>query len=155
MQHLSLDLHGRTWREALEEFTALYNTALESTVDSGVATITVVHGYGSTGEGGVIRTRLRAFLQRCGDRLEFTAGEDLDDNPGCTVVMPRKTIPDSLDLLAEQIWEYCTTPKSKSKVTRRFRRHGEPKVLQAVKLLESQGRLHKRRGNKIGLFQAS
>lgn len=155
MQDLSLDLHGYTWAKALEEFIDFYNAALESTVDGDTASLTVIHGYGSTGEGGAIRTRLRAFLQRCGDPLEFTAGEDLDGNQGCTIITAKKPIPGAVDLLAEQIWEYCAIGKSKSKLVRKFRRHGEPKIVQAIKLLESQGRLHRRRGSKVGLFQAS
>ena len=155
MQDLSLDLHGYTWIKALEEFIDFYNVALESTDDKRVVTLNVVHGYGSTGEGGVIRTRLRAFLQRYDDRLEFAAGEDLDGNQGCTIITPKKPIPGTVDLLAEQIWEYCAIAKSKSKVVGKFRRHGERKIVQAMKLLESYGRLHRRRGKKVWVFQAS
>ncbi len=155
MQDLSLDLHGYTWKEALEEFISLYNGSLDSKTDADPITITVIHGYGSTGEGGKIRAQLRAFLQRFDARLEFVAGEDLDGNQGCTYVTPMKKLPEAVDRLAEQIWEYCAAAKSKGKISQRFRRHGDPKIERAIKSLESQGRLHKRRGNKVGLFQAT
>ena len=57
-----LDLRGRTWSEAIKEFISFYNHALETTDDSHGVQLTIIHGYGSTGEGGAIRKRLRGFL---------------------------------------------------------------------------------------------
>ena len=83
-----LDLHGRTWSEALQEFIAFYNQSLGRAVNPTGVQLSVIHGYGSTGAGGVVRRRLRAFLERHADRLEFIPGEKLDGNQGYTLVKP-------------------------------------------------------------------
>ena len=94
MGAFEIDLHGRTWLEAQEEFIAFYNHVLEGTGDTTGVQLSVIHGYGSTGEGGVLRKRLRGFLQRFADYLEFVPGEQLDGNPGHTVVAPLQQLPD-------------------------------------------------------------
>ena len=142
MADTQLDLHGKTWQQARDEFIAFYNAALGGG-RAGV-TLTVVHGYGSTGEGGVLRKRLRAYLDGLGDYLEYTLGEQMDGNPGCTYIAPLKRIPDLEDALASEILEYCRTGKTRSKIIGKFRRHGQPKVLNAIRSLERHGRLVKR-----------
>ena len=73
--------------------------------------------------------------------LEYMFGETVDGNPGHTIVLPVRPLPEIGDMLAEQVWEYCETPRAQSKITGRFRRHGDPQVMQAVRTLEKQGRL--------------
>ena len=73
---LEIDLHGKTWHEALPEFIAFYNEALHHAGGGPAARLNVIHGYGSTGAGGVLRKRLHNYLAeqaRLG-RLEFTPG---------------------------------------------------------------------------------
>ena len=152
MAFRELDLHGRTWSEAVEVFTDFYNGALRSS--GGGVKLTVVHGYGSSGVGGVLRTRFRAFLQRHEGRLEFVPGERVDGNPGQTIVTPRKQLPVAEELLAEQVWEYCERPKTMSKITGRFRRHGQLRVAEAVRLLEGQRRLRTAVKGKARVYQA-
>lgn len=136
----SIDLHGKTWTEALAEFLDFYNRL--ATAGGGSApTLDVVHGYGSTGSGGVIRTRLRAFLDKYPQCLEYQAGESVDGNQGHTIVKPLQRLPDTGGLLAEQVWEYCENPRTVAKITGRFRRHGDPQVQQAIRTLQKQGRL--------------
>ena len=137
----------------MEAFIDFYNNALRSSGGSGVR-LTVVHGYGSSGVGGVLRTRFRAFLQRHEARLEFTPGESVDGNPGQTVVAPFKPLPIAEELLAEQVWEYCERPKTMSKITGKFRRHGQPRVAEAVRLLETQRRLRTTVRGKARVYQA-
>ena len=147
MGTFEIDLHGMTWRDSLEDFMRLYEDVIGETSVPGDTLITVVHGYGSTGEGGVLRTRLRNFLTRFEEYLEFTPGEQIDGNQGCTIVRPLRRLPDSTELLSEDVWSYCQTPKTRSKIASRFRRHGDPRVIEAIKSLERQGRLrrvHKR-----------
>ena len=132
----AIDLHGKTWAEALAEFIECHNRA----VPSG-SMLDVVHGYGSTGAGGVIRTRLRAFLSRHPQCLEYQLGEAVDGNQGHTLVKPKQRLPDTGELLVEQIWEYCETPRTVSKIAGKFRRHGDQKVQQAIQTLQRQGRL--------------
>ena len=155
MGTFEIDLHGRTWLEAKEEFIAFYNHVLEETGDTIGAQLSVIHGYGSTGEGGLLRKRLRGFLQRFADHLEFVPGEDLDGNPGHTVVAPLQQLPDKDGLLADEIWSYCERPRSRSKVIGRFRRNGAPKVIRAVRSLEKQGRLRRLSGRGQPLYEAT
>ena len=136
----SIDLHGKTWTEALAEFLDFYNRSATAGGGSTV-TLDVVHGYGSTGSGGVIRTRLRAFLDKYPQCLEYQAGESVDGNQGHTIVKPLQRLPDTGGLLAEQVWEYCENPRTVTKITGRFRRHGDPQVQQAIRTLQKQGRL--------------
>ena len=96
----SLDLHGHTWAEALEAFIEFYNGSFQGPENTPVGRLEIVHGYGSTGEGGVLRSRLRGFLHRHEDCLEFRLGEDLDSNKGHTIVIPIKPLPDRFNLLA-------------------------------------------------------
>ena len=136
----SIDLHGKTWTEALAEFLDFYNRSATA-VGGSIVTLDVVHGYGSTGSGGVIRTRLRAFLDKYPQCLEYQAGESVDGNQGHTIVKPLQRLPDTGGLLAEQVWEYCENPRTVAKITGRFRRHGDPQVQQAIRTLQKQGRL--------------
>ena len=135
----SIDLHGKTWSESLTELIATYNRTL--TTGSSSEILEVVHGYGSTGAGGSLRRRVRAFLAAHGDRLEFQPGEDADGNPGHTLVLPIQPLPEVGDLLAEQVLEYCETARTRSKIAGKFRRYGDPSVIQAIRALERQGRL--------------
>ena len=135
----SIDLHGRTWSESLAELIASYNRLLAAGSSSEL--FEIVHGYGSTGAGGSLRRRVRSFLAAHSDRLEFQLGEDVDGNPGHTIVLPIQPLPEVSDLLAEQVLEYCETARTQSKITGKFRRYGDPSVIQAIRTLERQGRL--------------
>ena len=150
----TLDIHGHSWAEAIETFIEFCNSALLQTDGRSGVTLDVMHGYGSTGTGGVLRSRLRGFLERNNDCIEFRTGEAADANPGHTLVTLLKMLPDTSELLAEQIWEYCTSAKSMSKITGAFRRHGQPKVSQALRTLEKQNRLLVVHNNAHKLFRA-
>ena len=135
---MKLDLHGKTWAEAKAEFIEVYNGVV------GRDTLDVVHGYGSTGVGGgVLRERLRAFLARYPGHVTCKHGEQLDGNPGHTVVVPVKRLPTLEDQLAEDIWDYCAEPRTLSKVMGKFRRHGDPRVREAIGDLVAQRRLRR------------
>ena len=154
MGFYEVDLHGMTWRKSLEEFIALYNHAIECTDDPTSVQIKVIHGYGSSGEGGVLGNRLRSFCQRFDDYLEFTPGEQIDGNMGCTVITPIKQLPDTDDLLAELISYYCEQPRPRSKIAGKFRRYGSPRIAEAIKELEKQRRLTTLRKNGLVMYQA-
>ena len=154
MGYREIDLHGLTWKESLTRFIEAYNGAFDSAGKSSGVQVRVIHGYGSTGEGGVLRKRLRSFCQRFEDYLEVTTGEEIDGNRGCTVVSPIRRLPDMHDMLAEQIRDYCKRPRSRSKVMGRFRRHGQPHVTQAVRSLEKQGRLRRRNKGGLVMYEA-
>ncbi len=52
----------------------------------------MIHGYGSTGGGGVIREELRKYLKAHAETFgEFLAGESLR-NPGVTILYPGESL---------------------------------------------------------------
>lgn len=120
----------------------------------GGGSLDVVHGYGSTGPGGVLRTRLRAFFQRHEEHLEFRPGESIDGNQGHTVVVPMLSLPSTGDALEEQVWAYCERAKGRSKIIGKFRRQGEPAVIQAIKALESEKRLRVVHKGRVKSYEA-
>ena len=82
------DYHGLTVEEALVRFVSDYSDALHLPQDS--QQFRVVHGYGSTGRGGRIRTNLREMLtfEMEVGVLTFRESEYLDTHPGYTIVSP-------------------------------------------------------------------
>ena len=123
-------------------------------VQRGRGCIDVVHGYGSSGTGGVIKRRLRALLAANAGQLSFVRGEDLDQNPGHTEVHARHPLPSAADDLASAIIEYCSTARTLEKITGRFRRHGMPAVQAAVRTLTSSGRLRTAQRGAHKLFSS-
>ena len=150
---LELDLHGKTWPEALEEFVGAYNKAVQPGGHA-CRTLRVIHGYGSTGGPGVLRARFRKFLEKHNTRLEFTPGEKADGNPGHTIVKPAYPLPGADAALSELVWDYCEQPKTLSKIVGQFRRYGTPRVQQVIRSLESQKRLRKAARAKNSVYQA-
>lgn len=118
----------------------------------GRSCIDVVHGYGSSGTGGVIKRRLRALLAAHAGQLSFVRGEDLDHNPGHTEVHPRNPLPTAADELATAIIDYCSNARTLEKIAGRFRRHGMPAVQAAVRTLTSSGRLRSAQRGAHKLF---
>jgi hypothetical protein len=149
-----LDLHGATWEEAQAAFIEHYNQVLSQAAGRTSQGLDVVHGYGSSGKGGVLRTKLRAFLEQQSALLEFFPGEEADGNPGHTLVVPQLPLPEQEEFLAEEVWAYCTVPRSLDKIAGKFRKQGEPQVLRAIRALESQRRLHGVRKGTVKLYQA-
>ncbi|HVP57426.1 MAG TPA: Smr/MutS family protein, partial [bacterium] len=83
MSDKQIDLHGLPAREALRRFIRDYNAYVRSGRRD---PIQVVHGYGSSGRGGVILRAIREYLAanaRCLDHI--VEGESLA-NPGVTIV---------------------------------------------------------------------
>ena len=148
-----LDLHGLTWAEAEASFIEFYNQTLHRGGKDSTG-LDVVHGYGSTGTGGVLRTRLRGFLERYGSCLGFRNGEKVDGNPGHTIVVPLKPLLSLRDQLSQDIWDFCDRPRSQSKIIGKFRRHGETAVLSSIKALEKQKRLRPSNQGAHKLYQA-
>ena len=134
-----IDLHGLTKLEAIEELVKFYNARVKK---GNLTPFEVIHGYGSSGVGGVLRTRIRGFLNGFEDCLTFDSGKNpFENNPGITRIIPRKPLPDTVDLLGEEILDFCDTPKPINKITGKFHRIGEAKVLETVKHLVKQGSL--------------
>ena len=139
-----LDLHGMTQREAIEKFVREANAALER---AGMPVkMRVVHGYGSTGEGGAIRQRLRGFCDSHSDRATYIRGEEAERNPGLTIVTLSCALPDARERLGDAIVAYCARPKAMDRIAGRFRREGGSAVADAVRDLAKRGRLRKTKG---------
>ena len=146
MATYEIDLHGHTWAEALEAFERECRSALDRA--GAGAEIRVIHGYGSTGPGGVLRERMLAFCRRFPESFSVSRGEDVDANPGMSVVKVLGTFPDATERLAEDILEYCRRPRTKSETDGRFRRHGTRQVDAAIQLLRRRGDLQKTRNRR-------
>ena len=147
-----LDVHGMTQREAVDAFVTECNAALARAGRS--VAVRVVHGYGSSGEGGVLGARLRGFCDTHADRVAYARGEDAESNPGVTIVTVRGPLPDARERLGAAIVRYCAgRPRAKGRIAGRFRRAGEPAVADALRELLRQGRLRKLDGGHGG-YQA-
>ncbi len=134
-----IDLHGLTRIEAIEAFIKFYNSRVKN---GNLIPFEVVHGYGSSGVGGVLLTKIRGFLANHSEELEFDSGKNpFSINPGSTRVIPKKPLPDAIDLLSEEILDFCDSPKTISKIIGKFHRYDESKIQTSIKLLEKQNRL--------------
>jgi len=133
---IEIDLHEMTVTEALDYFIGTYNSNKGQSLK-------IIHGYGSTGVGGRIRSAVRNFIElnkSCFNRVEF--GEILERNMGYTIVYYRSELPDQNDVLKEKIRDYCAmSPKTKEKIVGDFRKFGSGAVMQVLKELVSSGRL--------------
>jgi len=145
-----LDLHGHNWAEALAAFIEFHNRAIHLSAGATISRLESVHGYGSTGEDGVILKRLRAYLERHREQVRV----EYDGNPGHTYVTPVSGLPKIGDMLQEEIVDYCDEPRTLTKITGRFRWHGDPAVLTAIRLLEREGRLKKEDQGKHTLYRS-
>lgn len=133
-----IDLHGYTITEALSTFIAFYNARV---VRGNTSHFTVIHGYGSSGGGGQIRERLRKYLDRFPECVEFVPGGQFSGNPGITLVAPKKALPSEEEGLAGEIISFCTAGKSEGKILGKFRRYGEVEVKSQLLALERKGSL--------------
>ncbi len=135
---VEIDLHGYHVGEAIDQFLTVYNQNVHAGL---MIPIQVIHGYGSSGEGGKIRSRLRMLLKLYPEDVSFISGESLDNNPGYTLVSPERALPSSIDLLRIEIMEYCKITRSKDKIAGEFRQYGAAKILKALRALEKRGLL--------------
>jgi hypothetical protein len=146
-----LDLHSFTVAEAIEQFVQLYNTRVDN---NQYGCLKIIHGYGSSGQGGAIRAKLRAFLDEHLDKLRYETGDSYGD-PGWTWVYPKVRLPDQRERMAAAILAFCSDGKTEEKILREFINLGEVQVKQAVRSLAKQGRLKTvNKGAKV-LYQAA
>jgi hypothetical protein len=156
-----VDLHGMKTAEAIDCFTRAYDSVLGSCARSGAgaraifgahhdsgcgsgsgACLKVIHGYGSGGARGDTRRAIRSLLHANPACADYVPGEDIDGNPGYTIVYPRRRLPSGASRLYPGIVEYCSAPKTKLEVVRRFvRRSAESDIDRALRELENSGRL--------------
>ncbi|OQY10011.1 MAG: hypothetical protein B6I28_01875 [Fusobacteriia bacterium 4572_132] len=133
-----IDMHELKVEEALNKFIKEYN---ENGNGNGNEKIRIIHGYGSSGKGGKIKKRIRAFLEKNLDYLEYEVGEKIDGNRGYTIVKRKKRLPDKLDYIKKEILLFCEIPKTKDKIAGKFRKYELEKILKALKQMEKRGEL--------------
>jgi len=133
-----INLHGYTVDQALKQFIAIYNLCLQNTK---TIKICIIHGYGSTGEGGKIRSSLRKYLAEQTDKLQWTSGEKIDGNAGVTYVEPKQALSEPYENLAHEIYHFCQSPKTKKKIAGNFRKYGDQCTLKALNYLEQKNQL--------------
>ena len=154
MGYIEIDMHELTWKEAKKTFMEAYADAFDGAGNPTGKSLKVIHGYGSTGEGGVIRNRLRSLCESLEDYLEFTPAEEIDGNRGCTIITPKACLPPIEAMLAEDVWDYCNGMRARSKIMRKFRRYGDPLIMRAIRSLERQGRLRKHKKKGLDVYEA-
>jgi hypothetical protein len=133
-----LDLHDHTVDEALRVFVEFYNRHVRSSLPE---PLRIIHGYGSTEKGGKIRKKLRAFLEAGSGSLEWKTGEDVEGNPGVTIIYPRRVLHAREDQLVAGILEFCSIPRTESKIAGAFRKHTPQEIKSAIRALVRQGGL--------------
>lgn len=85
-----IDLHGFSVTDALIAFIEHCNRCVSN---GHKGSVEVIHGYGSSGIGGGIRSTLRHYLKIHAKRFDhITLGDDLA-NPGITIVYPLQRLP--------------------------------------------------------------
>jgi len=132
-----LDLHGLTTDEAIRIFIEGYNRQVQGNREP----LRIIHGWGSSGEGGKIRRKIREFLTEATDNLEWEPGEDVEGNLGVTIVYPRTVLAARKKQLAEAIAHFCSTPRTESKIAGEFRTYNAREIKQAIRGLVRHGRL--------------
>ena len=133
-----INLHDYLAGEALETFISYYNREVSHTA---FGSIKVIHGWGSSGTGGIIRTMLRGLLKKYPDKVEFVTGEDRSDDQGYTIVYPLSSLPTLEEHISDEICRFCSQPKTEEKIVGEFRTYGEPRIKQAVKQLQRHKKL--------------
>lgn len=86
-----IDLHGLREAEAIRRFARDYNAYVRSGRRN---PIRVVHGYGSSGRGGVIQRAIRRYVAANIGRFDKVVEGDSLANPGITIVYPKRLLPE-------------------------------------------------------------
>lgn len=135
---VELDLHHHTVEEALRAFVEFYNRHASG---SGSPVLRIIHGYGSAGGGAKIQKRLRAFLQTASSSLDWKPGEDVDGNPGVTVIYPRTKLPAVQSRIEAEILSCCSVPRTESRIVGELRNFSPREIKEALRRLVGRGSL--------------
>ncbi len=145
---IELDLHGMAAGEGLEALVNSYNRL----VDSGESELLVVHGYGSSGVGGVLQRKVRSFLRSAG--VQFFTESESRCNIGQTLVKVGKSPISVGDGLDAKMLKFCAVPKTKEKLFSKFHKSGRSALQQTFSALLSKGLLHEKRKGKYKVYEA-
>ncbi len=152
---MQIDLHNMSYFQAIRYFIKKYNEILKSGKKE---PLVVIHGYGASGKGGVIKRNFQNYLNEHTQYLSFYPNSDITGiNQGCTTVFPKKTLPVLTDILEDEILDYCSTsPKSMEKITGvLFKKYDEKKIKSAVKSLVKKGGLTETLKKRSSVYLAS
>lgn len=133
---MTIDLHNMNRDEAIRFFIKKYNEAFK---DGYRGEIVVIHGYGSSGKGGIIKKTLKEFLDSHTTYLDYM----VDTNPGITLVIPLKRINELQEIISSEILEFCkNNPKTMDKIKGNFfKKYRNNEINACVKKLVKQGLL--------------
>jgi hypothetical protein len=134
-----IDLHGLTVDEAMAEFIQFYNDCVERGYQG---RIEVVHGYGSSGQGGAILRVLRDYLDENSSKFDHVLPGDIFGNPGITVLIPKDPLAEPETPVCEAIRRFCKTPKSEQRILAKLRgRFGDRLIRDEISRMENKGQL--------------
>ena len=131
---MDIDLHDKNLNEAINYFMEKYNEFFSFKQE-----IRVIHGYGSSGVGGVIKKRFKELSEAYKTHFKVK----YEDNLGITIVIPIKPLPIGNFLLEKELLEFCKeNPKSYSKIQSKFiKKHTNDELKRAIKLLVKKSEL--------------
>jgi len=148
-----IDLHGLTVDEAMARFIQFYNDCIKHGYQG---RIEVVHGYGSSGQGGAILRVLRAYLDENSTKFDNILHGDVIGNPGITVLIPKDSLAEPETPVCESIRRFCKTPKSEQRILAKLRgRFGDRLIREEIREMMNRGQLRiVRSGNKLSYESA-
>lgn len=144
---VELDLHGHTVDEALKVFRVFYNKHAGAG-----ARLRIIHGYGAVSESAKILKKLREFLATASSSLDWKRGEDVEGNPGVTIVYPRKKLPSAENDLQKEILRLCSVPRTESKIAGQLRKYPPREIKAALRALVRRGDLRSKVKGSETLF---
>ncbi len=146
-----LDFHdGSTTGEALQSFYATYNRLFKSDPQY---VLHVIHGYGSSGVGGEIRNKLRAFLNENNNYLEYQKGEEIDNNPGYTNIFLGKPLPPISEYLQPKILDFLSkSDEPIKKILDKFYDWPQADIKKALITLKKGGLIQQRQRGRTEIY---
>jgi hypothetical protein len=72
-----------------------------------------------------------------------------------TWVLPSRRLPEGAGFLYGEILEYCTVPRTEGKILGRYRRYGDLRVKNALRQMESAGKLARSRRGRHTVYAAT
>jgi len=133
-----IDLHGLTVDAALETFVEQCNRLFRGGYRG---KIVVVHGYGSSGQGGAIKKRLTGFLAKHHDYFDSSVWDG--GNPGVTTLRQLKALPvEKAGGIEQQLLAFLVVPKVEAKIFARFHSKSVAEVKELLRDLRQRGLIH-------------
>ena len=138
MAEETIDLHGLSVDAAIQLFIERCNRLFRGGYRGKIA---VVHGYGSGGQGGAIKDRLKGFLGRHADYFDAPGWDG--GNPGATIIRQLKLLPaDQAGGIHQQIIDFLQTPKTEAKILAKFHARSAAEIKGLIRDLGVRGVIH-------------